>query len=181
MIVERRVLAIFGLVLLINSVAAIDLSPSTISSSNSGWLIANDGNDQSTITVYARAAGTPATPVTGAKVIFSLDPAYQDLGTISPVSPAFVLTGSDGNATAVFSTGKKSGTATIIATISYYDGSTTPVQVSTIQRIDHDTPQGATFENPFELPVGSITSINVTLVDRWGNRIDNKNPSYYGR
>ena len=174
MIVERRVLVIFGLILLISSAAAIDLSPSTISSSNSGWLIANDGNDQSTITVYALAGGNPATPVTGAKVIFSLDPASQDLGTISPVSPAFSLTGSDGKATAVFSTGKKSGTATIISTISY-DGSTTPVQVSTIQRIDHDTPQGATFENPFELPVGSITSINVTLADRWGNRIDNKN------
>ena len=174
MIVERRVLAIFGLVLLINSVAAIDLSPSNISSSNSGWLIANDGNDQSTITVYARAAGTPATPVTGAKVIFSLDPAYQDLGTLSPVSPAFILTGSDGKATAVFSTSKKSGNATITATISY-DGTTSPVQVVTYQRIDHDTPQGATFENPVELPVGSITQVKVTLVDRWGNRIDDKN------
>jgi hypothetical protein len=174
MIVERRVLAIFGLVLLINTVAAIDLSPSTISSSNSGWLIANDGTDQSTITVYARAAGTPATPVTGAKVIFSLDAAYQDLGTLSPVSPAFVLTGSDGKATAVFSTSKKSGNATITATISY-DGTTSPVQVVTYQRIDHDTPQGATFENPYELPVGSITQVNVTLVDRWGNRIDDKN------
>lgn len=171
MIVERRILVIFGLVLLISYAAAIDLSPSTISS-NSGWLIANDGNDQSTITVYA-LAGTPATPVTGAKVIFSLDPASQDLGTISPVSPAFVLTGSDGKATAAFSTSKKSGNATIIATISY-DGTTIPVQVVTYQRIDHDTPQGATFENLFELPVGSITYLNVMLVDRWGNRIDNK-------
>ena len=174
MIVEQRVLVIFGLVLLISSVAAIDLSPSTISSSNSGWLIANDGNDQSTITVYALAAGTPATPVTGTKVIFSLDPASQDLGTISPVSPAFVLTGSDGKATAVFTTSKKSGNATIIATISY-DTPTLPVQVATYQRIDHDTPQGVTFENQAELPVGSITHLNVTLVDRWGNRIDNKN------
>ncbi|MFA4848091.1 MAG: VWA domain-containing protein [Methanoregula sp.] len=171
---ERRILVILGLVLLISSAAAIDLSPSTISSSNSGWLIANDGNDQSTITVYALAAGTPATPVTGAKVIFSLDPVSQDLGTISPVSPAFVLTGSDGKATAVFSTGKKTGNATIIATISY-DTPTLPVQVVTYQRIDHDTPQGVTFENQAELPVGSITHVNVTLVDRWGNRIDNKN------
>ncbi|MDP2796208.1 MAG: VWA domain-containing protein [Methanoregula sp.] len=175
MIVGRWILVIFGLVLLIYSAAAIDLSPSTISSSNPGWLIANDGNDQSTITVYALAAGSPATPVTGANVIFSLSPASQDLGAIFPLSPAFVQTGADGKATAVFTTGKKSGTATIIATISYNDGSTTPVQVSTIQQIDHDTPQGATFENPYELPVGSITGISVTLVDRWGNRIDNKN------
>ena len=175
MIVERRILVIFGLVLLICSAAAIDLSPSTISSSNTGWLIANDGNDQSTITVYALAAGTPPTPVTGAYVTFSLNPGSQDLGTISPVSPASVQTGADGTATAVFTTSYKSGTATILATISYNDGSTDPVQVSTIQRIDHDTPQGATFDNPAELPVGSITSINVTLVDRWGNRIDNKN------
>ena len=175
MLVKRWVLVFFCLALLISSAAAIDLSPSTISSSNPGWLIANDGSDQFTITVYALAAGSPATPVTGANVIFSLDPASQDLGTISPLAPASVITGADGKATAVFTTNKKSGTATIIATISFNDGTTTPVQFSTIQRIDHDTPQGATFENPSELPVGSITSVSVTLVDRWGNRIDNKN------
>jgi hypothetical protein len=170
MILEGRILLIFGLVLLISSAAAIDLSSSTIS--EPGWLIANDGNDHSTITVSARAAGIP---VSGANVAFSLDPASQDLGTIFPESPASVQTGADGTATAVFTTGKKSGTATIRATISYNDGSTTPVQVSTLQRIDHDTPQGATFDNPAELPVGSITPVYVTLVDRWGNRIDNKN------
>jgi hypothetical protein len=170
MIVERRILVIFGLILFIGSAAAIDLSSSTIS--EPGWLIANDGNDHSTITVYARAAGTP---VAGATVTFSLDSVSQNLGTISPASPAFVQTGADGKATAVFTTGKKSGTATIIASISYNDGSTTPVQVFTIQRIDHDTAQGATFENPAELPVGSVTRVNITLVDRWGNRIDNKN------
>ncbi len=175
MILEQRILVIFGLVLLVSSAAAIDLSQSTISSSNPGWLIANDGNDQSTITVYALATGSPATPVTGANVIFSLDPASQDLGTLSPVAPATVITGADGKATAVFTTSKTSGTATINANISFNDGTTTPVRVSTIQRIDHDTPQGATFENPSELPVGSITSVSVTLVDRWGNRIDNKN------
>ncbi|MFA4826059.1 MAG: VWA domain-containing protein [Methanoregula sp.] len=175
MVVERRFLVIFCLVLLIGSAAALDLSPSTISSSNPGWLIANDGNDQSTISVDALAAGTPATPVMGATVTFSLDSGSQDLGTISPVTPASVQTGADGKATAVFTTSKKSGNATIIASISYNDGSTTSVQVSTFQRIDHDTPQGATFENPAALPVGSITRVNVTLVDRWGNRIDNKN------
>ena len=175
MIVKRWFWVIIGLVLLISSSAAINLSPSTISSSNTGWLIANDGNDQSTITVYALAAGTLATPVTGATVTFSLNPASQDLGTISPVAPASAITGADGKATTIFTTLKKSGTATIIATISVNDGITTPVQVSTIQLIDHDIPQGATFENPPELPVGSITSVIVTLVDRWGNRIDNKN------
>jgi len=175
MTINRWMWVIFGLVLLISSAVAIDLSPSTISSSNTGWLIANDRNDQSIITVYALAAGSPATPVSGATVTFSLSPAYQDLGTISPVAPASAITGTDGKATAVFSTSKKSGTATIIATISFNDGTTTPFQVSTIQRIDHDTPQGATFENPSELPVGSMTSVYVTLVDRWGNRIDNKN------
>ena len=174
MIIKRWIWVIFGLVLLISSAAAIDLSPSTISS-NTGWLIANDGNDQSTITVNALMAGTPPTPVTGATVTFSLDPASQNLGTISPVAPASVITGADGKATAAFTTSKKSGTASIIATISLNDGTTTPVQVSTIQRIDHDTPQGATFENPSELPVGSITSVSITLVDRWSNRIDNKN------
>jgi len=172
MSVKRRILVIFCLVLLIGSAMAIDLTPSTISTSNPGWLIANDGTDQSTITVVAMQTGTPATPVTSANVAFSLDPASAMLGTITPAS---VLTGADGKATAVFKTSRISGTATIIATISFADGMTAPVQRSIIQRIDHDTPQGATFENPAELPVGSETQVKVTLVDRWGNRIDNKN------
>lgn len=172
MIVKRTLLAILWLILLIGSVAAVDLSPSTISSSNTGWLIAND-NDYATITVDALDAG--ALPVGSANVVFSLDPASQDLGTINPVSPASVLTGADGKASAVFKTSTKSGTARIIATISVSDGVTTPVQVSLLQRIDHDTPETVVFTRPAQLPAGSVTSINVTLLDRWGNRIDNKN------
>ncbi|MFA6225197.1 MAG: Ig-like domain-containing protein [Methanoregula sp.] len=166
---------IFGLVLLIGSAVAIDLSPSTISNNHPGWLIANDGNDHSTITVYV-LAGSLATAVRSANVTFSLDSASLDLGTISPAAPADVQTGADGKATAVFTTSKKSGNATIKAKISFYDGETTDVQVVTYQRIDHDTPQVATFDKyPTTLQVGSNTSVKVTLVDRWGNRIDNKN------
>ncbi len=174
MSVKRRILVIFCLVLLIGSAMAIDLTPSTISTSNPGWLIANDGIDQSTITVVAMQTGTPQL-LLRAQMSPSHSIRLQRCWGLSRAAPVSVLTGADGKATAVFKTSKKSGTATIIATISFLDGMTTPVQRTITQQIDHDTPQGATFENPAELPVGSVTPIKVTLVDRWGNRIDNKN------
>lgn len=172
MLVKPTIIGILCLILLAGTAAAIDLSPSTISSSATGWLVANDGLDSSTITVYALEPGTPPIPVSNAQVAFTLAPDSIALGTITPAS---VNTLSDGKATATFSTKKKSGTATILATISFADGMTTPVQKSLILNIDHDTPQTATFDGPAELAVGSVTQVNVTVTDRWGNRVDNKN------
>jgi hypothetical protein len=174
--VKQTILGLFWLLLLISTAAAYDLTPSTISSSVPGWLIANDGTDQAIITVIAKDAGSPPTPVANANVSFYLDPTTSDFGTLTPQIPVTVQTGLDGKATAIFKTSKKSGTAIINATISVYDGGvTTPVEVSTIQRVDHDTPQYASFNHPASLPVGSITQASVTLTDRWGNLIDNKN------
>lgn len=174
--VKQTILGLLWLLLLISPAAAYDLSPSTISSSVPGWLIANDGTDQAIITVIALDAGSPPTPVANANVSFYLDPSTSDLGTITPQKPVMVQTGLDGKATAIFKTSQKSGTAIINATISVQDGGvTTPVDISTLQRIDHDKPQYVNFDHPSTLPVGSVTQATLTLTDRWGNSIDNKN------
>ena len=174
--VKQTIIGFFCLLLLICSATAYDLSPSTISSSVPGWLIANDGADQAVITVEVLDAGAPPIPISNANVTFYLHPDSVDLGTVTPSLPVSVLTGPDGKATAVFKTAKKSGTAVINATISVLDGGMPNIiSVSTLQRIDHYTPQFAKFSHPATLPVGSVTQATVTITDRYGNLIDNKN------
>lgn len=177
--VKQTIIGFFCLLLLMCSATAYDLSPSTISSSVPGWLIANDGADQAVITVEVLDAGIPPsspTPISNANVTFYLHPGSADLGTITPALPVSVMTGPDGKATAVFKTATKSGTAVINATISVLDGGMpNSISVSTLQRIDHYTPQFATFSHSETLPVGSVTQATVTITDRYGNLIDNKN------
>ncbi|MFA6331967.1 MAG: VWA domain-containing protein [Methanoregula sp.] len=170
---KRTILGILGCLLLVSSAAALyDLSASTISNSNPGWLIADNGGSQSTITVYVMDK-LSSTPVPNADVVFSLESASQDLGTISP---ATVKTGTDGKATAVFTTLTKSGNATIQAAISVNDGQTSSFTNTTYQRIDHNTPEKASFDKyPSELTAGSGASVNVTVKDHWNNLVDNKN------
>jgi len=168
--VYRLIVIVTSFFFLVGIAAAADLSPSTISSSNTGWLVAN-GVDVSTITVHVQQ-GSPGTDVSGAQVTFSItDPT---LGTISPAS---VTTGTDGIATAVFTTKTKSGIATISATILYNDGVDTTHYLGTIQRVDHDIAQNAYYDYKSSVPVGTGTHVNITLVDRttYENRIDNKN------
>jgi Mg-chelatase subunit ChlD len=157
-----------GLFLVVNTAGAVDISPSTISSSNSGWLIAN-GNDVATITVHV-LQGSPATDVSGATVAFLVPDA--DMGTISP---ATVITGPDGLATAVFTAKTRSGNATIEASITADGGTPSPLLIHTFQRIDHDTAQQATNNYATVVPVGTETPLTITLTDRSDNRIDNLN------
>lgn len=161
-----------GLFLLAGVAAAdtIDLSASTITSGSTGWLVAN-GVDHATITVTVKS---PTGPVSGAQVSFSVsDPA---LGTLSPTTP--VVTGSDGTASAQFTTGLKSGTAVITAQIVAESGGDSSYRTLTLSRnIDHDTLQNAVFTSAGQVPAGSVTPLVVTVTDRWGNRADNKNPA----
>jgi hypothetical protein len=161
-----------GVLLLVSLAVAIDLTPSTISNSNTGWLVAN-GVDETTITVTA--LNTTATPpeVSGAMVAFSLDAASTGLGSLSTVS---MPTGTDGKATTKFRTSIKSGDATILATITYNDGSTTPVSLSTVQRVNHGTPEYANATYPAMATVGTIVQFNIELTDSNNNPIDNRNP-----
>lgn len=168
---KRTILGLIGLLLLVSSAAALDLSSSTISTP--GWITAN-GADSSVITVTVM--DTTLVPVTGADVTFSLDAASQTLGTIAPAIP--VKTDANGIATAVFTASTKSGNATINATISVNDGTTLPFTLTTFQRTDHNTPDKAIFDTyPAELVVGSETRVNLTVNDYWNNRVDNRNVS----
>lgn len=163
-------LIIAGLFLLVGAVAAdtVDLSASTITSGTPGWLVAN-GVDHSTVTVTVKS---PSGPVSGAQVSFSVsDPA---LGTLSPTTP--VVTGSDGIASAQFTTGLRSGTVVITAQIVADSGGDISSRTLTLtQTIDHDTLEKADFTSAGQVPAGSVTPLVVTFTDRWGNRADNKN------
>ena len=164
---------ILGLLLLAGTVtASIDLSPSVIYSSNTGWLVAN-GASQSTITVIASSSSGP---LKGANVAFNV--MNSAMGTISNTSPG-VTTGSDGTAIGVFTVGTKSGTAVIDATITYPngDGTYSSTTLNCSQNIDHDIAKFATFTYSPQVPVGSVTPLNITLTDNWGNPINNINPS----
>ena len=90
-----------------------------------------------------------------------------------------VTTDARGVATSNFTVKTKSGTAVITATITSYDPGNNPhITVLTLsQKIDHDQPQTATFDNPAKLTVGTVSNLNITLTDRYGNPIDNKNPA----
>jgi len=166
------VLIIAGLFLLVGAVAAdtVDLSASTITSGTPGWLVAN-GVDHSTVTVTVKS---PSGPVSGAQVSFSVsDPA---LGTLSPTTP--VVTGSDGIASAQFTTGLRSGTVVITAQIVADSGGDISSRTLTLsQNTDHDTLEKADFTSAGQVPAGSVTPLVVTFTDRWGNRADNKNPA----
>ncbi|MDO9323532.1 MAG: VWA domain-containing protein [Methanoregula sp.] len=169
--IDRIILIAFSLFLLVGITTAADLAPSTIS--NPDWLVAGSGA-QSTITVHVMQVSSP-TDVSGANVVFSLADDSMDLGTLS--TPSAVTTGTDGIAKTVFTTSTKSGTATINARITYNDGTTTTISRSCIQQIDHATPQTASPDQQYNVPVGTVTHLNITLKDYWKNRIDNKNPA----
>lgn len=166
---KRTILGLIGLLLLVSSAAALDLSSSTISTP--GWIIAN-GADSSLITVTV--VDTTTAPVAGADVTFSLDAASQTLGTLSPAIP--VTTDANGIATAVFTAKTISGNATVHAVISFNDGATPPVTLTTFQQLDHNSPEKAIFDTyPTELMVGSETRVNLTVYDYWNNRVDSRN------
>ncbi|PKL69542.1 MAG: hypothetical protein CVV30_08285 [Methanomicrobiales archaeon HGW-Methanomicrobiales-1] len=166
--IHRIILIALGLFFMVSITAAADLTPSTMVSSNLGWIIAN-GNDQVTIIVHVMQ-GSPATDVSGANVVFSLVGDSQDLGTLS--SPS-ATTGIDGIAQTVFRSKTKSGTVTINATVTSTDGTILPI--SCTQRIDHDIPSGAVVDYPLKVTAGSVTQIVIPLTDISNNPVDNKN------
>jgi hypothetical protein len=143
-------------------------------SSSKEWLVAN-GVDQATITVNVRNT-TSGGIIPGAIVTFNvLDPTYGFFST-NPVT-----TDSSGNAVGTFNVKTKSGVATITASAQYTDTSTTPPAIFTSttpltfeQKIDHDSPYNAVFTYPFNGTVKTTVPFAVTLIDRWGNIIDNR-------
>ena len=72
----------------------------------------------------------------------------------------------------------RSGTAVITATIASDDNGIPHTTVLTIpQKIDHNLPQTAIFDNLPVMTVGTVSNLNITLKDRYGNLIDNLGPN----
>jgi hypothetical protein len=170
------ILVIIGLLLLVGTVGAVI----TVQvSGNQSWLVAGSGSSAAyTVTVTNTTSGS--VPIDGASITFSVDPRY---GTMSPT---IVTTNSAGQAFSTFTVNTKSGVAPILASISY-SGSNGPFTMTqTIpQNIDHGSPfYDFTISPPiFTYPAqGNVTSqvpFNVTILDQWGNPIDNRRGNHY--
>jgi len=158
--------------LIIVPVAANDLANSTITSSKA-WVIAG-GFDNSTILVTA--IDMNGTHISGVPVTFSLDPTTNPdsttMGTF--VSSTTILTDTNGQASVLFKAKKKSGNATIVASMTYNSVVTT---ISYIQKIDHDLPFQYVITSPELASVGTETYFNVSYYDQWLNPVDNRNPA----
>ncbi|WP_301677101.1 VWA domain-containing protein [Methanoculleus methanifontis] len=159
----RTCIIITGLLLL--AVPAAALVPDTIEVvTSSEWLTAGSG-ETATITVLVTNGSDG---VSGVVVNLAVDSAYGS------ISPAHVITASDGTAAATFRPGTRSGTATIAATVS--DGVDAPLTGSGEQQIDHAAPYELvnTWYDP-EVTVGETTEIIVRMEDRYGNVVDGRN------
>jgi len=171
---KAGILLIISLLFLVGAVGALDAS--VINPPSKDWVIANV-IDQSTITVSVQ---NTLGPINGATVFFSVNNSIY--GTMSP---ATVTTGPSGLATSTFTVNKKSGTAIINANISYNDGGIPVFVTKTVsQNIDHSTPYYDFIKSPplFTYPeqgtVASQVPFKVSILDEWGNSIDNRNPLY---
>jgi Mg-chelatase subunit ChlD len=174
--VKAGLIILLGLFLIMGTVSAASYGIAdkvTIRTDKEGpaW-IASNNVDTAVISIEAtNNSGYELLPNVG--VTFTVDnPAYGWMNP--PTITVKNLTAT--TATSTFTVYNKSGTAVITATITSPDGSYTYTKAVTVdQKIDHDLPQSAVFDTPATLPVGSVSSLNITLKDRWGNRIDNRN------
>jgi hypothetical protein len=161
-------LLMIGLILLIliGTVSAAVILPDSFAiassadppDSHNGWLVAN-GVDQTTITITILA-----NPVS---VSLSVDPVY---GTLSDTN---LVTGASGIVTATF-TANKTPIMNLPLNITA-SNLTHSVSITKWLNIDHDQAYYAYFEYKDEVIIDQTTPFVVTLKDRWGNRVDNKN------
>ncbi|HVP95278.1 MAG TPA: VWA domain-containing protein [Methanoregulaceae archaeon] len=175
MVIRKGLILLLFLSLLAGVVSAASGPPaftaSITSSKSDGWFVAN-GTDSGTITVSVK---NMTIPVNGSQVTFSINNTL--LGTISPQT---AIT-SNGIASTVFSTFKKSGDITINATVRYrYNESDTNepykyLDVSLFQQIDHDTPYRiSSYYYANEMTVATVNPITLGFVDQWGNPVDSR-------
>ena len=103
----------------------------------------------------------------GAGVMFSVDDPslgiYQNNGT--------VLTDSSGNVNNTFTSATKSGITNISVTVIYLNETSTQNFVNGI-KVDHDNAHTAIFDFPYEGPIETNVTFNISFTDRWGNPID---------
>jgi hypothetical protein len=174
----RKQLLIIGFILLIGIASAVMPTKVTITSSadsdsHNGWLVAN-GSDQTTITIKVENNSLilpPPTlePVYLANVIVSIDPMYGSM------TNTHLVTNLMGEATTVLWTNKTpTDTLMLNVTASNVEGQTSETKII---KIDHDQAYNAYFTYKDEVVVDQTTPFVITLKDRWGNTVDNKNPT----
>jgi hypothetical protein len=95
-----------------------------------------------------------------------------EYGSISPKS---VLSDNSGKAKSTFKVNQTSGVVNITARISA-DGFTVIRYINV--NIDHDTPYYPYFEHPLAGTVATDVPFNISITDRWGNRIDDRRGSH---
>lgn len=163
---KAGLLIIIGLLFIVASVTAAGLTASIVS--NKQWVVAN-GADQAEISVNVMNA-TSGIPVMGAAVTFTVE--GFPYGTMTPIT---VTTDTTGIANSTFKVNTKSGTATINASIIFSDSTGSYSAVRTYaQDIDHDSAYIPLFEYPLDGTVATEVPFNVSITDRWENRIDNR-------
>ena len=167
------IVIIISLLFLVGTVAAYIPDKITFTS-NPEWLTANN-IDQSTITVKITNQSNNLL-LSSSTVVFTITDA--SLGTMNPLS---VTTNLNGEASSNFNVRTKSGNATISVLV--INGSDTNT-FTIYQNIDHDsayydfTVSPPLFTYPDEGPVNKTVPFNVSIYDKWGNPVDNRNPKY---
>jgi len=172
MSVWKGYILIIGILVLIGTASAlipdiITISNSADSDSHNGWLVAN-GADQATITITVENSSL-SQPVVGATVVVSVNPLYGSLTDTNLVT----IVGGKANTT--FRANKTSiDNLVLYVTAFTIDGTKNSTKII---KIDHDQAYYANFEYKEEVVIDQTTPFIVTLKDRWGNRVDNKNPN----
>jgi hypothetical protein len=175
--VKAVLVILLGLLLIIGTVSAAfgfaDTGTIITDKAGPAWIAANN-TDTAFISINATNQSGYDISSAGVNVTFAVnDPAY---GWMNPPTITLSTDKKTVTATSTFTVYNKSGTAVITAKITTKVASDSYTYVVTgQQKIDHDIPQSAVFDAPAALPVGNITSLNITLKDRWGNLIDNRN------
>jgi len=158
---------IFILLLLLVGTAGAYLPDKISFTNNPEWVIANNVN-QSTITVTITNQSHNL-PLSDSRVLFNVTD--SSFGNMNPLA---VTTSSNGVASGIFEAKTKSGNATITVSVTNGTDSNT---FTIFQNIDHEIPVKANLQYPFEGEVGSNVTFNISVIDRWGNLIDGRNPS----
>lgn len=154
---------IIVILLFLVGIATADLPDASTIVTNTQWVTAN-GVDRAKITVTVSNATSG--PIKNALVQFDIDnPIY---GFVSPLTDT---SDNPGHAKSTFKVNKTSGVANITARISV-DGYTVTRYITL--NIDHDIPYYAYFSYPPSATVATEVPFNISLTDRWGNRIDDR-------
>ncbi len=155
--------------LLLLGVPAGALVPDKIIMNETSWVTAGSGETATVMAWVLNVTPDGDALIPGVAVDFAVDSTY---GSISPAS---VVTNSEGKATTFFTPGTRSGTAIITATVSY-EGLDEPLTGSVDQQIDHAAANKiANLCYEPEVTAGETTEIVVLVVDKYGNVVDNRN------